>query len=121
MHILVVEDHADSRDALVWLLKAIGHRIQAAPDADNALRALSQFRFDVLLTDILMPEMSGLDLLHELRINGQLPPYLVTMSALDREEARPLSKEAGCHAHLAKPFSSAELVATLEGACAAIR
>ncbi len=114
---MVVEDHADSRTALTWLLTAHGHQVEAVGAASSALDALSQDDFDVLLTDILMPGLSCWDLLRTLKASNHLPPRVVTMSAMHLWEAQPLSREAGCHAHLVKPFLTEELVQALEQSC----
>ena len=113
LHILVVEDHDDSRTALTWLLNGFGHQVKAVSDADKALVVLSQTKVDVLLTDIMMPGCSGLELVRELKAADCLPPRVISMSILHEWDALPASRAAGCHAHLVKPFATGALTKAL--------
>jgi CheY-like chemotaxis protein len=62
LRVLVVEDHADTRYLVCEMLKAFGHRVRAAADGERALRLLAAHRFDVLLTDVCLPGLSGVEL-----------------------------------------------------------
>ncbi len=113
LKVLVVEDHADSRTALGRLLARLGYRCDLAPDADSALRRAAGGKFDVLLTDIGLPDKDGWELLRELGVRGHLPPLVISMSAYDGRTHSARSKAAGCHDHLVKPFVFSELKAVL--------
>ncbi len=65
--ILVVEDDEDSREMLCELLSLLGYEVGSAASGENALAALKQTGFDVLLTDISLPGMSGVDLARQAR------------------------------------------------------
>lgn len=67
LRVLVVEDHADTRYLVCEMLKTFGHRVRAAADGERALRLLAAHRFDILLTDVCLPGLSGLDLARQSR------------------------------------------------------
>lgn len=67
LHIMVVEDNADSREMLCELLTLLGHRVRSAADAEAADAQLEQTRVQVLLTDISLPCMSGVELARKSR------------------------------------------------------
>ena len=95
------------------VLELLGHRCTLAPDTGSALARAAHERFDALVTDISLPGRDGWELLRELALRKQLPPLVVSMSAGDNCTQRKRSREAGCHAHLVKPFKHAELEAAL--------
>jgi CheY-like chemotaxis protein len=67
LRVLVVEDHADTRYLVCEMLKVFGHRVRAAADGERALRLLAAHRFDILMTDVCLPGLSGLDLARRAR------------------------------------------------------
>jgi len=67
LRVLVVEDHADTRYLVCEMLKAFGHRVRTAADAERALRLLAAHHFDILLTDVCLPGLSGLELARRAR------------------------------------------------------
>ena len=99
--ILVVEDEATLRQVITRNLEARGHAVLGAETATEALRQLSDFRPDLMLLDINLPDRSGWDVLRELREHGiQVPTVIVSavrVSPARLEEFRPL-------AYLPKPF-----------------
>ena len=99
--ILVVEDDATFRQVLTRNLEARGHAVLGAETATEALRQLSDFRPDLMLLDINLPDRSGWDVLRELREHGmQVPTVIVSavrVSPARLEEFRPV-------AYLPKPF-----------------
>ena len=113
LKILVVEDHTDTRTVLGRLLGRLGHYSDLAPDVTSALGKAACKSFDVLLTDIGLPDRDGWELLRELGALGYLPPLVISMSAFDGNTHAAWSKAAGCHHHLVKPFSLGELKAVL--------
>jgi CheY-like chemotaxis protein/two-component sensor histidine kinase len=113
VRVLVVDDHADSRDLVTTVLEERGAEVYAAGTAREALAILSRTYVDVLLTDIGLPNGSGYDLIREVRElekehGGQLPAIALTAYAGrdDRERAQ----AAGFVDHVAKPFAPDELV-----------
>ncbi len=107
MFILIAEDDPRVREALSALLERLGHTVIAVPDGDLALEAVSLRTPDLVLSDIRMPAMSGLELCRRLKTNPitqQIPIVLIT--AL--EEHRPVALAVGADGFLTKPFSLAE-------------
>ena len=111
--VLVVEDHADTREGLAMVLEGLGYRYALARDAAEALFMAASMSFDVLLTDVYMPRLSGWRLVRQLKTDGHLPAQVVSMSASGAALETVQSNMAGCHAHLRKPFGIAELTAAL--------
>ncbi|WP_158598028.1 response regulator [Noviherbaspirillum saxi] len=70
LHILIVEDHDDARLMLSELLTILGHQVESVSSAEEALKILATTSFDVLLTDLMLPGMSGLDLARKLVRDG---------------------------------------------------
>jgi CheY-like chemotaxis protein len=127
LHVLVVEDDADTREAMALLLQYFGASVTVAASAREGLRALVLLRPDVLLTDISMPGEDGYDLIRQVRAlppdaGGRTPAAAVT--ARTSTEDRRRVHAAGFQAHLAKPLGADEMarvVARLADGAAAIR
>ena len=100
--ILVVDDDDVIRDTLCELLSA-GHSCQTAETAEHALALLEAQRFDVVLTDISMPGLSGMELLN--RVVEQYPgtPVIIISGLSDQEQAQSLMSR-GAFDYLLKPF-----------------
>jgi DNA-binding response OmpR family regulator len=103
MHILLVEDHCDTADSLARLLRRDGHAVQIAGLADEALRACASATFDLLISDIGLPDTDGWALLERIRRHCDLPAIALSAFTTDEDEAR--SRAAGFTAHLHKPLS----------------
>ena len=112
--IFLVESCPHNHAMLVFYLTHRGHWVESANGIGTALARLPYDGFDVLLTGIWRPDANGWSLLEELRKRGELPPRVITMSAMPMDQGRTLSEAAGCHAHLARPFPLSELDAALE-------
>jgi PAS domain S-box-containing protein len=111
VRVLVADDNSDMRDYIRRLLSHL-YEVETAPDGMAALEALRTRRFDLVLTDVMMPHLDGFGLLREIRNNppiGDIPVML--LSARAGEEARIDGLRAGADDYLVKPFSSRELVA----------
>jgi signal transduction histidine kinase len=116
LHVLVVDDEADTRDLLVTALEQCGARVTAVPNVPDALASLDRALPDVLLSDIGVPGEDGYSLIRKLRarsaeLGGNVPAAALTAYARSEDRIRALS--AGFQAHLAKPIDPAELVATI--------
>jgi PAS domain S-box-containing protein len=119
--ILVAEDNADMREYIERLL-AESWEVVAVPDGKVALHALLTARFDMLLTDVMMPNMDGFELLNAVRGEQALRDLPVVMlSARAGEEARIEGRAAGADDYLVKPFSARELVAQVRAQLAMSR
>jgi len=104
LRILLVEDQADTARAMQRLLALDGHEVQWAADVAAALRLTAAHKFDLLLSDLGLPDGSGLDLMRLLREKGSTLPGIV-LSGYGQDEDLTRSREAGFSAHLIKPLN----------------
>jgi two-component system CheB/CheR fusion protein len=112
IRILLVEDDIDSLQAISLLLQSLGAVVQEHSSAKHAVAALNQFRPDILVSDISMPEKDGFDLIRKIRAlphneGGALPAIALTAHAALEDKSQTL--EAGFQAHIAKPVEAEEL------------
>ncbi|BBH70375.1 histidine kinase [Actinoplanes sp. OR16] len=110
--VLVADDNADMRDYLVRLLRSAGHLASAVGDGRQALDAARADAPDLVVSDVMMPELDGLQLVAALRADPRTVgvPVLL-LSARAGQEAAIEGLEAGADDYLFKPFSAAELLA----------
>lgn len=118
-NILVVEDDGSLRRLFEQMLVREGHVVTLASDGAKALRLLETSTFDVVITDLIMPEMEGLSLLRALRAlrSTKAPPKVIAMSGGGRGGATDyleMAKMLGAAATLAKPFTQEDLAAAIE-------
>jgi len=109
--ILVVDDNADMREYIERILKPY-YKINTASNGKEALNLVQRFSPDVIITDIMMPEMNGLELLNTLRstpATSKIP--VLFLSARAGEEAKIEGLETGADDYLVKPFAAKELLA----------
>lgn len=114
LRILVVEDHADSAESLRILLEHRGDRVVSSGDAAQALRALRDGPFDVVLSDLGLPGMDGYALARRVRDGPNRDVTLIAMSGYGRTADKRLARESGFTHHLTKPIELAELEAILK-------
>ena len=114
LRILVVEDHADIRRGLEVMLDLLGHQAFFAGDMQTALQLASASRFDLLLSDLGLPDGTGWELLHRLEAMGRRPAYAVAISGFSGCADMERSREAGFQTHLVKPFTPETLEAVLK-------
>ena len=102
--ILVVDDNKDSADSLARLLRISGHETRLAYDGLEGVHAAQEFRPEIVMLDIGMPELNGFDACRRIREQawGQMM-VLVALTGWGQEEDRRKSKEAGFDHHLVKP------------------
>ncbi|MSU70019.1 MAG: response regulator [Opitutaceae bacterium] len=115
--ILVVDDDADLRDLLQSLLVAAGYCVTTAADGREACRLLARETFALVLTDLLMPEKDGIEVVGEMRRKYPSTPVIVMSGGgrLPQAEYLKLAKSFGAHAVLEKPFKSETLLKTIAG------
>jgi signal transduction histidine kinase/ActR/RegA family two-component response regulator len=114
--ILIVDDEADGRSLIARILRDRGASCECAADVREAMRYLTSERFQLLLSDIGMPDEDGYELMRQMQaregeIGGPIPAIAVTAYA--RPEDRQRSLLAGYQMHLAKPIEARELVAAI--------
>ncbi|WP_374110475.1 SpoIIE family protein phosphatase [Mycolicibacterium sp. F2034L] len=111
-HVLLADDNADMRDYLTGLLAGAGYRVTAVGDGQQALEAIRGDEPDLVISDVMMPRVDGLELLAALRTDSRtaaLPVLL--LSARAGQEASIEGLSAGADDYLVKPFAAAELLA----------
>ena len=115
---LVVDDSPDITEMLSAVLRHAGYTVSSAHSAPDALRMALARHFDVIVSDIGMPGMTGHDLARALR---SLPEYratpMVAVTGFDMYDDRERSKEAGFSAHLSKPIDPFALTQAIHGVC----
>ena len=111
--ILIAEDQTDIRDLLALNLRGAGYEVAEAVDGSEALAAHSQRPADLLVLDLMMPRLDGLDVCKALRARGSTTPILM-LTAKSTELDRVLGLELGADDYLTKPFSVAELLARVK-------
>jgi two-component system cell cycle response regulator DivK len=113
--ILIVEDNALNIKLFCDLLAAHGHEPQAVTDSRNALEKAQAFLPDLVITDIQLPHVSGLDLIRMIRKDkklGQVPIMAVTAYSARGDEER--IRAAGAQAYVSKPISVARFAQTVD-------
>jgi CheY-like chemotaxis protein len=103
MRLLLVEDHNDTRFALELILKRAKHLVKSASSATAALELAAEQPFDLVISDLGLPDISGLELMAQLRDRFGLKGIAVSGYGMEDDVAR--SREAGFLHHLTKPIS----------------
>jgi DNA-binding response OmpR family regulator len=107
--ILLVDDEPKIREVVANYLRRDGYSVQTAVDGETARHHLKEFKPDLVVLDLMLPAVSGFDVLAEIRRNGDLPVILLTARA--EETDRVAGLELGADDYVVKPFSPRELVA----------
>jgi two-component system OmpR family response regulator len=114
VRVLVVDDEPDLTEVLCGALAYVGFDARPAADRAGALRAARQFRPDVVILDVMLPDADGLTVLREIR--AELPTVCVLfLTARDAVEDRIAGIRAGGDDYVTKPFSLEEVTARLQG------
>jgi len=108
--VAVVDDEEDLRRTVALALRKEGFRVETHADGQEAWRAFERSLPDLVVLDVLMPRMDGLELCRRLRTRTEKLPLLI-LSSKDDELDRVLGLELGADDYLCKPFSVRELVA----------
>jgi two-component system KDP operon response regulator KdpE len=112
--ILVVDDEAQIVRVLRHVLGAQGYSVRTAEDGASALEVCDEWRPDIVLTDLQMPNVSGLELCQKLRTSSDVP--MVILSVRNEEKTIVEALDAGADDYVTKPFSTNELLARLRSA-----
>jgi CheY-like chemotaxis protein len=117
--VLVVDDHEPSRDLFCEVLTSAGYAVRAASDGIHAIRHMEETRFDVVLTDLSMPQMDGLELLTEIR--DRWPDSRVVLhSNLLTSWVAELARLEGAYACLPKAHNTTQLLKTIASASSTV-
>ncbi len=111
--LLIIEDDPDLAELMAITLRTAGHEIHVAADGATALQLLREKLPDLIILDLMLPDIVGISLCEnlrrELQFDAELLPILMT-SACDESDAAPLARTAGASDFLAKPFSPYQLL-----------
>ena len=113
--VLLVEDEADLATSLSYSLKAAGYQVCGALDGATALQLATVQPPDIVLLDLMLPDISGLEVCRRIRAGGQTPqPIVIMVTARGEEVDRVVGFEVGADDYLVKPFSVRELLLRME-------
>ncbi len=118
LRIFIVENHDDTRFLLGLLLEQLGHSVQAVATMSDAIDDAGSGDWDVLISDIGLPDGSGWELLPAL--GDRAPPYAIAMSGFGMVSDRQKSLAAGYRHHLLKPVEPIQLETLLDEAASEI-
>lgn len=113
MHVLIVEDERTLREGLVDLLEAAGHETVAVADGPSAVARGLADPFDVVLLDLMLPGLPGVEVCRKLRTARPALP-IVMLTARGAESDKVVGLAAGADDYVTKPFSNRELLARLD-------
>ncbi len=111
-HLLVVDDQSTSRIYLSGLLRAVGYQVSEAPNGQEALEAIDHIRPDLVLLDVMMPDVNGFEVCERIKQNDQtrlIPVVLIT--SLKDKDSLVKGINAGADDFLSKPFDQVEMLA----------
>jgi two-component system response regulator RegX3 len=109
--VLLVEDEETLRETIRYGLEREGFRVTAVPDGRSALERFRSGGTDVVLLDLMLPEVSGLDVCKSIRASSSVPIIMIT--AKDAEADKVAGLEVGADDYVTKPFSMRELIARI--------
>ncbi|MDX2034408.1 MAG: response regulator [Blastocatellia bacterium] len=114
--VLVVDDERHIARFLEFVLKKAGYEVAVAHDGEQALARIEEFAPDAVLLDLVMPKLSGLDVLQQLRANPRHAGlFIAVLSARSFEERAGEVLEAGANLHCEKPVAPSSLLSELAG------
>ena len=119
IHVLVVEDHPLNRELAEAILEREGYAVLSAPDGATALAHAAATPFDVILMDVELPDMSGLEVTRQLKADPStraIPVVALTAYAMVGDEA--LARAAGCDDYVTKPIERLKLLQAVKRALA---
>lgn len=111
--ILVVEDDPSISLGLSMNLEAEGYEVRVADDGEAGLAAASEGEFDLLILDVMLPKLNGLEVLRTVRAKGETVPIII-LSARGAEMDKVIGLELGAEDYITKPFGLAELLARVK-------
>ena len=113
-HILVVDDESQITRVLRTTLSAQGYEIRVANDGETALEIVKDFTPDLVITDLMMPNMNGIELCRRLRKTSNVPILVLSVRGEERSKIEAL--DSGADDYITKPFSTGELLARVRAA-----
>ena len=112
LRVLLVEDHLDTREVLARLLDAANYAVRTASSVEAALQLAAAERFDVVVSDLGLPDGTGYDLMKQLRDRHGIKGIALSGYGMDQDQRR--SREVGFLDHVVKPVNVSQLVAVIQ-------
>jgi two-component system response regulator RegX3 len=110
--ILIVEDEVSFSEALSFLLEKEGYETRVAETGKQGISAFNEEEFDLVLLDLMIPEISGIDVCRTIRTTSNIP--IIMLTAKDSEVDKVVGLELGADDYVTKPYSARELVARIK-------
>ncbi len=114
--ILVVDDESDTVDLIRFTLETAGFTVDQALDGTGAIDMITHDEYDVVLLDIMMPDLSGFDVLQQLRSGSTEVPPVIFLTARHDKEDRQTGQNLGAVGYLTKPAKRGDLLDAIEEA-----
>jgi chemosensory pili system protein ChpA (sensor histidine kinase/response regulator) len=109
--VLIVDDSLSVRNSLLQLMQDAGYRAETARDGIEAIEALRKFKPDVLLTDLEMPNMNGVELAYHIRERADIKDLpIIMITSRSQEKHRRLAEQAGINSYITKPYNDGDLL-----------
>lgn len=112
MQILLIEDEQKLAGAIAEGLKGNGYEVSVARSGEDGLKQLHDSSVDLMLVDLMLPRLSGLEVVREVRRGGYRTPILI-LTSMESVDDRVRGLDAGADDYLVKPFAFSELLARL--------
>jgi CheY-like chemotaxis protein len=112
LRVLLVEDHPDTREVLAKLLDALNYAVKTASSVEAALQLAAGERFDVVVSDLGLPDGTGYDLMKQLRDRHGIKGIALSGYGMDQDQRR--SRDAGFLDHVVKPVDVRQLVTIIQ-------
>lgn len=108
--ILIVDDDQDTLKLVELTLKTAGHYVELASDGDTGYDLIRQGSFDLVLLDVMMPDVSGFDVMQRLNEEGEPYPPIIIFTARNRPEDQETGFRLGARNYIIKPVSRGQLL-----------
>ncbi|MBD1911221.1 MULTISPECIES: response regulator [unclassified Leptolyngbya] len=113
-HVLLVDDEAPLRESLTYTLRKEGYEVSTAVDGHSAIKQFHKLGPDIVLLDLMLPEVDGMEICWRIRAFSNVPIVMLTAKDQDIDKIRGL--EAGADDYITKPFNTRELLARMKAA-----
>lgn len=113
-HVLLVDDEAALRESLTYSLQKEGYQVSTAADGQSAIKQFHKQVPDIVLLDLMLPEVDGMEICWRIRAFSNVPIVMLTAKDQDIDKIRGL--EAGADDYITKPFNTRELLARMKAA-----
>lgn len=113
-HVLIVDDEAPLRDSLSYTLRKEGYEVTTAADGATAIKQFHKQVPDLILLDLMLPEVDGMEVCWRIRAFSDIP--IVMLTAKDQETEKIRGLDAGADDYVTKPFNTGELLSRIRAA-----